>query len=140
MAIAIEMEVEGIAELEQGLALVRQRLNVNGDTFNKAMNKGMLRMRAAMAEYPPPRPGSPYVRTYRLQKNWKSRVTIEGDTLIGRVTNTTPYMPYVQMEEWQARMHRGRWQTEADVLGQNEDRIVGEFEGLVDEIVKEFDA
>ena len=51
------------------------------------------------------------------------------DLVVGRVSNATPYAPYVQHPEKQARVHRGRWQTT--------DEIVAEHEGDVAEVLEE---
>ena len=65
-----------------------------------------------IAKYPAPPPESSYVRTGTLGKSWNQRVTQE--PLQAIVGNPTSYGPYVQGDE-QAWMHKGRWQTTAQV-------------------------
>ena len=59
--------------------------------------------------YPPPKPT--YTRQQTLKKGWASKV--RGWRVV--IGNTTEYAPYVQDADRQAWMHRGYWQTTADI-------------------------
>ena len=59
----------------------------------------------------PAAPKPTYDWTYTLKRGWTSKVK-GWQAIIG---NTTKYAPYVQDADEQAWMHRGRWQTTADI-------------------------
>ena len=66
------------------------------------------------AEYPAAPADSSYRRTGTLGRLWTAatpQVTVGGHVLDARISNATPYGPYVQDRERQARQHRERWQT-----------------------------
>jgi hypothetical protein len=79
-----------------------------------------------MAEYPAPAPNSSYRRTRTLGRLWTvatPRVTVRGHVLEGRIRNATPYARLVQKEGEQRRVHRGRWQTDEDVVSGHVDEV-----------------
>jgi len=89
-----------------------------------------------MRRYPPPialrvsvdvhgrikaRLGNGYRRTGTLRKSWfaVAPLHLEGNTVYAEVVSSgqiAPYNIYVQMEGYQAWMHAGRWETEAQVI------------------------
>ena len=85
------------------------------------LERGGLRVEAGMKPYPPPPPNSRYVRgapphSEKLGSRWTSR-SISGAGFVGReVGNTASYAPFVQSAERQATIHRGRWQTDEQVI------------------------
>jgi len=106
------------------------------------MTRGLARLQAGMAIYPPTRPGQRYVRgrgptnaqgrviantSQNLGKRWTSEISESGSGITGRIGNNTTYGPFVQSAEDQAWMHQGRWQTDEEVARQNEDAIRGDF-------------
>ena len=44
------------------------------------------------------------------------QVTVGGHVLDARISNATPYGPYVQDPERQAAQHRGRWKTTDEIV------------------------
>lgn len=83
---------------------------VSGSRIKDFMTRLMTRMKI----YPPKRLGQKYVRTYRLQRNW--RMEKAGPTGY-RLLNRTPYTKYVVGSAYgtnQAWMHVGRWTTLRD--------------------------
>ena len=118
MPVVPEIEVKGIEQLNRKLARIQQRLDTGdpGSTLRQAMRRAVLRVQAGMMDYPTQRSGSSYRRTGTLGRRWTTEVLPEGDELIGKVGNNTKYAPQVQSEKFQARVHRERWQTDADVL------------------------
>ena len=68
-------------------------------------------IRADIKKYPAPPAGSSYVRTGTLGGSWAKRV--QGMTAV--IGSNIKYAPYVQGADRQAWMHKGRWQTTADV-------------------------
>ena len=66
------------------------------------------------AEYPPQSADSSYRRTGTLGRLWTAavpQVTVGGHVLDARISNATPYGPYVQDRDRQAAQHRDRWKT-----------------------------
>lgn len=88
-----------------------------------------------MKPYPPEPPGSTYRRTQTLGRRWTHRVMQSLFSVSAIIGNNTPYGPLVQGAETQAEIHKGRWQTDEQVLGESADEIVDEaVEGIDDEI------
>lgn len=84
-----------------------------------------------MKVYPSPRPEQKYVRTGTLGRRWTKRVRSGGDGVVGVVGNNTTYAPFVHARQFQAAPHRGRWQTDEEVLERNRDRIVEFFRAAI---------
>jgi len=89
------------------------------------MERSVSRIRKPLKVYPLQRPTS-YIRTDKLGKSWTSRVERGG--FRGVVGNNMKYGPYVQSAEKQASIHRGHWQTDEDVIEQQKDAIVKDFD------------
>lgn len=106
------------------------------DTLRPPMQRGVYRLQAAMAKYPPARPGSSYVRTGTLGRRWTTKVDETGDGLIGKIGNNTSYGPFVQSSAFQSRIHAGRWQTDEMVIKQEESAIVADFERAINEVLR----
>jgi hypothetical protein len=73
-------------------------------------------------KYPPPPPGSKYVRTEKLKRSWRMSPITGVSTIRASVySNGTAdagygdYAPYVMGEGRQASIHKGRWKTDADI-------------------------
>ena len=79
--------------------------------INVALDGAADLIRADIKQYPPPPQDSTYVRTGTLGRSWSKKVS-KMQAIIG---NNTRYAPYVQDEDRQAWMHRGRWQTAQSV-------------------------
>lgn len=69
--------------------------------------------------YPPKRPAQTYVRTGKLANSWavQKRGLAKYD-----IVNRAPYAQYVVSKGNQAWMHKGRWWTVDQVLGQRSRR------------------
>lgn len=106
------------------------RLNI-GAILRDPMHRATLRVQADMQKYPPQRAGSPYRRTGTLGRRWTTRVVSEARRVEGSVGNNTVYGPFVQSSQFQARVHRSIWQTDAQVLERNIPVIVSEFEAAI---------
>ncbi len=104
-----------------------------------------------MKQYPPQRPGSRYVRgrgmanaagvvehrtSQNLGKRWTTKVFQEGSYLTGKVGNNATYAPFVQSQKFQARIHRGRWQTDTQVVNRLARTIIGDFEQTIAEALR----
>jgi hypothetical protein len=78
---------------------------------------------------------SSYRRTGTLGRRWTKKVTTSAEGILGVVGNNTVYAPWVQSSRFQAWMHRGRWQTDEQVMERNRGRIVGFFEAAVRRVI-----
>lgn len=105
-------------------------------TLQRAMLRSVHLLQNRMALYPSQRAGSTYVRTGTLGRRWTTAVETKGTTIRGRVGNNTSYGPFVQSKAFQASIHRGRWQTDQDVMDRSLTTIQGYFE---DEIGRALD-
>jgi hypothetical protein len=65
----------------------------------------------------------PYRRTGTLGRRWMIDVRLAEDVL-GLMGNATPYAPYVQDLENQARIHQGNWQTVQQVVEEEQEAVV----------------
>ena len=115
-------------------------------TLRRPMQASVQVLKSRIAYYPPQRPpANPkrrYIRGYGMEggkatsenlgKSWTSKVqaTIQG--LLGVVGNDTTYGPWVQSEQFQARIHRNYWQTDRDVIQGETARIVRFFKQAID--------
>jgi hypothetical protein len=123
---AVTIEIRGVD------ALIARLGKVEGTRIlEPPMQRAVLRIQRDMQEYPQQRAGSTYRRTGTLGRKWTKKVRQEGEYLTGRVGNNTSYGPFVQSRQFQARVHRGRWQTDAQVVNRNMDAIVGDFEAAI---------
>lgn len=76
-----------------------------------------------VSSYPPPRPGSPYVRggpgSQDLGGSWTKQIHFPSGDVVGELGNDTTYGPFVQAEDTQAWMHRGRWTPIEEIVEQS---------------------
>lgn len=129
MAAAITVDAR---EVYAKLALVRDMPRVLAPPTREALTL----LKGRMQEYPPPPPGSTYVRTGRLRSGWHFRSVLSGD-ILGRVySESVEYADYVQSEADQAWMHVGRWQTEVQVARESEPEIINLFDTYLDGILQ----
>ena len=120
---------EVAAELERrGLRIL--------DVLEGSLDRGGFRIEAAMKVYPPPPSGSSYRRTGTLGKRWTTK-PIRTTTEVGReIGNNTDYAPLVQSEELQSTVHRGRWQTDAQILQQTAPHLLRDIEDTLTELME----
>jgi hypothetical protein len=102
-------------------------------TLTPPMERGVLRLQAAMQQYPPPPSGSKYKRTGTLGRRWNSKVVASPSGLTGRVGNSVRYAPFVQSNMFQTVWHRRTgWHTDAQAIEANQDVILADFQAAVD--------
>lgn len=154
----MSVEIKGVDALIKKLGMVAAQ-----NTLDAPMQRSLFRVQRRMQEYPPalpPRQGpssqpvrfttragrsvdfiakapKPYRRTGTYGRRWTTRVLRAGDGLQGRVGNNTRYAPYVGSERFQARVHRGRWNTDAGVLRQETPAITADFQQAIDRALAE---
>lgn len=116
----------------EGDAVVSQKLNKLiklVENPRKPMTLAVAHLHNKMAIYPPQKAGSWYRRTGTLGRRWTH--VVENGGKRGVVGNNTIYAPQVQGEGMQARVHRGRWQTDKQVATRELDTIIGFFEDAI---------
>lgn len=108
----MQVEIRGTGELVQKL---NQIADIN--QLRPTLRESAEIFREEMTDYPPPPVGSRYVRTLTLGRLWTVTPVFQvWNGLQVKVGNVTPYVRWVQSRLMQARVHRGRWRTEYDVL------------------------
>lgn len=138
---AVSIKIEGVDRL------VRKLGAAEGVThLVSPMRRALARLQRRMADYPPQRPGSRYVRgrgmadsngvvrnltSEQLGKRWTTRLDRAANGLRGRLGNNASYAPFVQSQRFQARIHQGRWQTDEQVMNQEAAGIVRDFQQAI---------
>jgi hypothetical protein len=126
-----------------GLERLRRKLDIK--QYRKSLRPAMVRsvavVEADLKKYPATRPGQRYIRgsgptnaagrvtrytSETLGKRWTTKVKDVSGGLQGRIGNNASYGPFVQSDNFQAWMHRGRWTTDKEAIEKNSARI-GEF-------------
>lgn len=111
--------------------------------WRKPMTQSLALLVDDIAEYPAQRSGTTYIRTLDLGRAWTSaqyEVSANTGGITGVIGNAVrsrktgrAYGPYVQSEEEQAWMHRGRWATDETVALRNTNAIVRIWGAWMDE-------
>lgn len=116
-------------------ALINRMPDRLNDAMEAAMNDATALLLRELKVYPPPPSGSTYVRTGTLRNSWHREIEgrgLEIRGIVGSNENVAPYNRWVQDEERQAPVHRGRWtNTAQEVLRRNEAAINGMFRARV---------
>ena len=130
----VEIQINGVDELLAKLGAAQGK-----NKLREPMDKALKLIEREMKIYPDQRPGSKYRRTLQLKKHWTTAPIQEtANGLIGKVGNNVedangnPYAPFVQSQQFQAQVHRGRWQTDAQVLNQERPTIERYFQEAID--------
>jgi len=108
-----------VTNLEPLLAALDEWPDIVQPELHDAAEASLLNMVGPMMAYPDEPPGSTYDRTMTLGRTWNAAVPEfgpMGEDFEARLSNPTPYGPYVQDEVMQAWMHQGRWQTAQEVV------------------------
>lgn len=118
-----------------GLDLLIAKLTRIGYTLENGMGAPMRDSQEVLKTntppYPPPPPGSTYVRTYKLRDSIHYSVQPLGSTVVMTMSVGVEYGPYVVGEKTQARIHKGRWWTVEKVVRDSRNDIVRVFEEWV---------
>ena len=123
----VQFRIEGIDEFNRRYTPLQR-----SDLLYPPMVRGVERLKSYMARYPRQRnANSTYRRTGTLGRRWTTRITRTQQGLTGKVGNNTVYAPVVQSSRFQARIHRGWWQTDRDAVRDNRGPIVRDFQGAV---------
>lgn len=125
------IEIRGLRELRSKLGNME---NVN-DVIRQPMNDALALLQRRMMTYPPQRP-TWYVRTNTLKRRWLFQTTETTNGIRGILGNNTEYAPLVQSAQMQARVHHGHWQTDRQVVTEEEPRIRELFERAINEALE----
>ena len=104
------------------------------DGFGERMGTEVLQ--DGIRPYPPPNPGSTYVRTYRLFNSWHLATPAGAGTIFIVESSGVDYAPLVQQEATQAWMHRNNWQTDVEVAQAAEPIVAAEAEAFIEGLFK----
>lgn len=126
----IRIEIRGADELVRRLTPAARL-----DILEQPIARQLIRIEAAMKEYPPPPPTSSYRRTGTLGRRWTHAITRTIDAVTGKVGNNTSYGPWVQSKRFQANVHKGRWQTDEAVLEAQRQHIIDDIEASVRDVL-----
>ena len=126
------MEIDISAEVGEAIAELERIGGDIPDALGKGLDEAAFIVEDAMKTYPMQRPTT-YVRTVRLGRSWTTRPIREPGAIGRSIGNNTKYAPQVQSSELQAAVHRGWWQTDEDVLADNQRAIV---EVITDALVR----
>lgn len=127
MPVDIRIQLSGLERLQQKLGKA-----VAQETLQAPLERAIERIKARLQTYPPERPGQAYERTGNLGRGWTSSIGPLGATL----TNRVPYGPWVQGDQSQARVHRGRWLTTQQVADKEQPAIEAEFLQAIDKALQ----
>ena len=127
----VTIQIKGIDEL------IRKLGRAEGMKHLRApMQRAVYRLQARMAQYPAQRPNSSYRRTGTLGRKWTSKIEQGNGIIRGKVGNNASYAPLVQSYQFQARIHRGLWQTDRYVVDTEYRTIVRDFENAISEALR----
>ena len=130
MELIIETNADQVAE-----ELERRGLDIL-QVLGGPLDRGAFRVEGGMKVYPPPPSASTYVRTGTLGRRWTTRPIREANAVGREVGNNTDYGPQVQSDELQATVHRGRWQTDAQVLRREAPAILRDVDDTLAEAME----
>ena len=118
------------------------------------MEASLLDLHNDLTDYPPPSTGKmrfktakqrryffwavsngviqvPYVRTGKLGQSWTWKITTTANGLRGEDGTNLKCVKWVQVQETQARIHRGNWLTDYGALNKNRDQIGRRFRNAI---------
>ncbi len=85
------------------------------DELRKPTDKVLSLLLTRVRTYPPPPPGSKYIRTFRFKNSWRKKVILGGG-ILGLVESLEPrYNVLVMSAKEQAMIHTGRWETDEEI-------------------------
>lgn len=125
----IEIEIQGMEELERKLAHMPEKLNQLTRTTMEASLKAL---QQNVPEYPPRPETSKYVRTGMLGRSLGAaggKPTVysikgSGANVVGTFGTNLSYAQYVIDDQRQAYMHKGRWWTMKTIVTNTKDKII----------------
>ena len=126
------MQIDISADIDDAMAMLQRAQGNVPEALGNGLDEAAFIVEGAMKVYPLQR-STTYVRTGRLGRSWTTRPIREPGAIGRSIGNNTKYAPWVQSSELQAWMHRGWWQTDEQVLADNQRAIV---EVITDALVR----
>jgi len=127
----VSIQIKGIDTLIQKLGKVEGTKHLR-----QPMQRAVYRLQGRMAQYPAQRTNSSYRRTGTLGRKWTSKIEQGNGIIRGKVGNNASYAPLVQSYQFQARIHRGLWQTDRYIVDTEYRTIVRDFEDTIKNTLK----
>ncbi len=127
----VSIQIKGIDELIRKLGKAEGMKHLR-----PPMQRSVYRLQGRVAQYPAQRPNSTYRRTGTLGRKWTSKIEQSSTSITGKVGNNTEYAPLVQSYQFQARIHRGLWQTDRYVMETEYRTIIRDFESAISEALR----
>ena len=131
MGMSVSIQIKGIDTLIQKLGKVEGTKHLR-----QPMQRAVYRLQGRMAQYPAQRTNSSYRRTGTLGRKWTSKIEQGNGIIRGKVGNNASYAPLVQSYQFQARIHRGLWQTDRYIVDTEYRTIVRDFEDTIKNTLK----
>lgn len=123
----IRVEITGIDNLSVRLSRIDNMM-----WAGKPIEHSLRLLQSELSRYPPAVATSQYVRTGWLGRGWTVQALEYNKLRVRmRLGNNREYAPWVQSRNFQARIHRRRWLTEADAVEQNRRQIAAIFEAAI---------
>ena len=120
---SFSISIDGVDKLSAKLG----RIERVQDVLEPVARRRIRAMRDRARIYPPRLPNQRYVRTYTLRGGWNDSVQRVSNGIVARAENKVGYSPWVQGYGTQAGIHRGRWETERQILDAETPQTVQEF-------------
>ena len=139
MADGMHIEVDGSALVKAAAALKASAAPIIQREFKGATIESLAYAQEFLANYPPEPEGSTYTRTTTLGPNWRfmlDKVSANAGEVRGLLFNQVSYAIWVQDEQYQARIHRGRWPTTQMLERVPAKKMAGFFRAAVDRAAK----
>lgn len=136
---AFGIDIKGLAPL---LDALEQWPEITQPILEETAEAALLSLIPDLADYPPPPAASTYRRTGTLGRLWASARPEFAPLSSGfeaRIGNKTPYGPFVQSSEFQAKQHQGTWKTDEDIVTAHQDELEAYFERALERVVEQID-
>lgn len=129
---SVKVEIPNLPGVTRSIARIPGAL---GDRLRSASAQARRLLVSALSAYPPPPPGSRYVRTYRLRRGWERATPIAGGKGF-QLINPVEYAGFVQGEpSQQSKAHRGRWRSASAIAHELEEEVLQLFEDATEEAI-----
>lgn len=131
--IQMDIGIEGRGDIQKVIDYFK------GLSFLKdPMQESVYLLQERMAKYPMARPGN--IRTGTLGRSWTTEVKETTNGIDGKIGTRVVYAPWVQSGKFQARIHKGFWQTDEQVMRRSAKDIEQLFNRAIETATSRFSA
>lgn len=130
------VDIEGLGPL---MAALDQYPEIVADELGPASQAALLSLIPELAKEPPAISGSSYRRTGTEARLWSAQppaFAVISSGFEASIGNATPYAPWVQDRDKQAKVHRGRWATAQGVIEKGTERIVAYYNAALQRVAR----